>query len=218
MYRPCTICRGNPDRRNEYVPAFWFEEITHTDAKKKYELPLWNRQTVRKKVAAFKKNFSHKIRIKTYPRFSANIHDIERDLDILQQTDEFVPDIIVIDYADILKPEQEGQSGVDKEDLTWMRLSQLAGSRHALVVTATQLRKSALNAPQVKQSDTALWVGKLGHVDCMLSLNQTEKEKKERVLRVGMMVHRYEEFSEESSCYILQKLRRGQVNLDSEIR
>jgi hypothetical protein len=124
----------------------------------------------------------------------------------------------VIDYADILKPEQEGQSGVDKEDLTWMRLSQLAGSRHALVVTATQLRKSALNAPQVKQSDTALWVGKLGHVDCMLSLNQTEKEKKERVLRVGMMVHRYEEFSEESSCYILQKLRRGQVNLDSEIR
>jgi len=216
MYRTCTLCRGNLD--SDYQPAFWLQEIKHKDEDKKYKLPLWDRRTVRKKITSYGENFSHLLRMKTYPRFSANIRDIERDLDILQQTEEFVPDIIIIDYADILKPEHEGQKGVEKEDETWMRLSQLGGTRHALVVTATQLRKSALKKGQVDQSDTALWVGKLAHVDAMLTLNQTEDEKKCRVSRVGIMVHRYEEFSEESSCYILQKLRRGQFNLDSEIR
>jgi replicative DNA helicase len=215
-YRVCTACRGNSE--SDYETAFWLEEITHTDEKKKYKLPFWDRKTIRKKITAYRKNYAHLMRMKTYPRFSANIRDIERDLDILEQTEEFVPDVIIIDYADILKPEHDGQRGIEKEDETWMRLAQLAGSRHALVITATQLRRSALDKPQVKQSDSAMWIGKLAHVDAMLTLNQTENEKQCRVMRVGVMVHRYEEFSEESACYILQKLKRGQVNLDSEIK
>jgi replicative DNA helicase len=212
-YRACTYCKDH-GRSSDYKIDFWFTP-PYDDRGNLLRTKAFKLGYIKQRISKLRKHFKDYLRLKCYPRFSANMHDITRDLDILEQTEGFVPDIIIIDYADILKPEREGLSGTEKEDETWMKLSQLGGTRHALVVTATQLRRSALEKTQVKQSDSALWIGKLAHVDVMLSLNQSENEKDAGAMRIGIMVHRFKEFSEEANCYILQKLSFGQVNLES---
>jgi len=204
-YKSCTACRGTSD----FICDFWFNEIDVQDFSQYY---------INKQIKAYRKKFKHTLKVISYPRFGANTDDIKRDLDELEAKEEFVPDVIIIDYADILRPEQGASAtGIEAIDLTWKCLGNLAMTRHCLTVTGTQATRDALEAMQVRQKHTSLWIGKLAHVDAMLSLNQTEQEKEQGIMRVGTMAHRHEEFHEMASCYVLQNLKMGQVLLDSEI-
>ncbi len=202
-YKPCTVCRGTQD----FELDTWFRPIKLLD---------FSENEVSKRVKTIRKTFGDRIKLKSFPRFSANLSDIKSTLDLIKHADNFIPDVIIIDYADILKPESKDM-GVQKEDLTWMALARLAGEQKALVVTATQVTKDALGADNVKLKHTARWIGKLGHVDAMYTLNQTDEEKHNGIMRIGTMVHRHFDFSESKQCAILQNLNVGQALLDSEM-
>lgn len=204
-YIPCTECRG--DRTNNYEIVTYFETI---------EVPAFDVCAVGSKLSAWQRNYNNILKIKIYPRYSANISDVKRDLDLLEQLDDFIPDMILIDYADILKPENENSVGVDKEDRTWIALSQLAAEKHALTVAPTQVTKSGQDAETLGVEHTAKWVGKLGHVDAMYFINQTEEEKLLGIMNIGTMMHRHLEFNAKKTVTVLQKLMVGQANLDSE--
>lgn len=204
-YAPCTACRN--DGTNNYIQTTYWETLDH---------PAFDVNSVGTALESWQRGYNDLLRIKIYPRFAANIADIKRDLDLLEQFEDFVPDIILIDYADILKPENENSVGIDKEDRTWIALAQLAAERHALVVAPTQVTKSGQDAVKLKVEHTAKWVGKLAHVDAMLTLNQTSEEKTNGVMRVGVMMHRHNDFNDEMTVTILQNLAVGQANLDSE--
>jgi hypothetical protein len=126
-----------------------------------------------------------------------------------------MPDIILIDYADILKPETSALAGVEKEDRTWIALAQLAAERSNVVVTPTQLTKEALDANIIKQKHTARWVGKLGHVDAMYAISRTEKDQNYGVMRVNCLAHRHKEFNPNEQVLVLQSYNSGVVVLDS---
>lgn len=210
-YTVCTYCRTskNDKDRGEFQVAWWKEAI---------DRPAFNKTNVQTHIEAISKIYENNYRFKNYPRFSANTSDIMRDLDILERSEGFVPDVIIVDYADILKPEAIGGSvDVSNLDDTWKSLSRLAGERRALVVTASQLTRAGIDKKQVKSADMALWIGKLGHVDVFYTLNQVPEEKEDGVMRVGLMAHRYADFNENANCLILQKLSHGQACLDSEI-
>lgn len=205
-YIPCTVCRN--DGTDNYEQATWYENLKH---------PAFDVHTVGKTLEAWQKNYNDLLRVKVYPRFSANIADIRRDLDLLEQLEEFIPDVILVDYADILKPEEDHTVGIDKEDRTWIALSQLSSISHALVVSPTQVTKSGQDASQLKIEHTAKWVGKLGHVDGMLTMNQTDEQKTLGVMGIGIMLHRHMKFDPNAQVTVLQKLMVGQANLDSEL-
>ena len=204
-YRPCTYCRDN--NLQDYSPITWFETI---------ERPKYNVVNVGKRLQAFQKRFNNNFRIKIYPKYTANINDILRDLEILEHTEDFMPDMIIVDHADILAPENKNISGVEKEDQSWMALAKLGGIKQALVIAPTQVTKEALESEQTRQRHTARWSGKLGHVDAMMAISQTPEEKEQGIQRISLMLHRHEEFFEEASCIILQNLNVGQAHLDSE--
>lgn len=206
-YSPCTYCRNKYPKR--YKMVTWYEPLKR---------PAYSVNLVSDEMEHMKKYYNPYLRLKSYPRFSANIQDIMRDLDILEQTEDFVPDIIIIDYADILKPESSNVKGVEKEDETWMNLARLAGEKCSLVVTVTQGTKESLEAEHLSQKHTSKWIGKLAHVDAMFTANQTPFEKEKGMIRYGCMVHRHKEFlDEKQNVTVLQQLKFGQVNLDSEI-
>jgi hypothetical protein len=98
-----------------------------------------------------------------------------------------------------------------------MSLARLAGERSCLVVTGTQATRQGLDVKTVTQKHTARWIGKLGHVDVMLTLNQTPEEKMNGVMRIGIMEHRHRFFLEGQDVAVLQKLSTGQVHLDSQV-
>ncbi len=137
-YTPCTYCRTEYPK--DYQLAWWKEVINR---------PAFNKPHVEKHIDAMAKLYKNSYRFKNYPRFSANTSDIIRDLDILERTDDFVPDVIIIDYGDILRPEDNGPTtGTEQLDSTWKNLSRLAGERHALVVTASQVTRASMDRKQ----------------------------------------------------------------------
>lgn len=206
-YKVCTFCRNNPNMRGNYHPSIWYEEIIRPE----YEHPY-----IYKKLKSFKL-YKQFIRYKTFPRFDANVEDIMRLIDTLENSEQFVPDVIIIDYPDILKPEDERNVGYDKEDRTWIALARLASKRNALVVVPTQVNKEGQTAKSLKAKHQAKWVGKLAHVDAMYTLNQTPYEKRRGIMRFGTMAHRHKDFDENQDVTILQNLAFGQAHLDSEI-
>jgi hypothetical protein len=201
QYRACSICRGT----NYYELSSWYELINRPA----FDYPIKNR------LDKMKEMFGHLYRIKTYPRFSANTSSVVRDLDIIEKTEGFVPKLICIDYVDVLKPERDELVGVQKEDEAWMSLARLAGERYSLVATGTQTTAKGLQAQNVTTQHTARWTGKLGHVDVMLALNQTEEEKGMGLMRISIMQHRHSDFLQTETCTVLQQLGVGQVHLDS---
>jgi hypothetical protein len=202
-YRPCTECRGTVN----YRVATWFQAV---------ERPQFTMANTVNHIKSFKYQYGSNIRAMSYPKFSANIEDIKRDLDLLEQNDEFIPDVIVIDYAGILRPENPKMQKREQIDDTWKILGQLASERNCLVVSAWQANRGALYKKQMDQEGVSEWIGILGHVDVFLAINQTKEEKRHHLVRIGLLGHRHKEFNEEENCIVLQQLSLGQVNLDSE--
>jgi hypothetical protein len=202
-YRPCSVCRG----QENYSLETWFEILKR---------PLFSQKNVIKSLNSFAKMYGKNLKVKVYPKFSANISDIKRDLDVLEQTEDFIPDIIIVDYAGILKPEDKGSKKIDAIDDTWKTLGQLAGERHCLVITAWQGNRGAIYKKSMDQESVSEWIGIIGHVDIMLTLNQTKEEKRNKQMRIGLIAHRHKDFYEEENCLILQQIEAGQTDLDSE--
>ncbi len=201
-YKSCVVCRGT----NSFSASNWYEVI------KRDAISLYK---VKKQIKGFVEMHGHGLRIKAYPAYSANLSTIKRDIDILEYADGFVPDVIVIDYADILSPESKYSEGRERIDETWKALKNLAATRHCLVVTASQSNRATLNSKNVRAIDTAEDIRKIAHVDAMYTLNQTSDEKREGVIRVGCATHRWQEFNEVKHVTVLQQLALGQVVLDS---
>jgi hypothetical protein len=137
-------------------------------------------------------------------------------LDILERNEGFIPDIAIIDYADILSPEDSREVGIEKEDKTWMALARLASERKMLVVSPTQVTRDALEAYTLQESHMSKWIGKLGHVDMMLTVNQSAEEKRRGLTRIGIIAHRHRNFDPSATIMLLQQLTLGQPNLDSQ--
>lgn len=206
-YKPCTACRF--DNPKDYVVAWWYELI---------DRPAYTNENVKKHLIALRRTKDKLYRFIPYPKFSAGIDDFKRDLDLLERSEGFVPHVIIVDQANGMKVRSGINSGgIDSHDDNWKCLAGLAGERKALVVSPTQVVRSALKKKSVAQDDVAQWVGLLGHIDAGFSLNQTDIEKAEGVMRYNMMIHRHDDFDERASCIVLQNTNYGQFYLDAHI-
>lgn len=203
-YTVCTECRGTKDFELET----WFT----TYQREKMKL----RSTV-STAKGLKEMYGDNLRIKSYPAFSANLSRIKYDLDELEYTQDFIPDVICIDYADILAPEDSRVTGRERLDETWKTLKNIADSRHCLVVTASQSNRGSIDKQFVTQKDIAEDIRKLAHVDGMMSLNQLPEEKTNGIIRVSVIAERDDDFDQYKTCTVLQNLKLGQTFLDSEL-
>ena len=204
-YRPCTYCRGHMLR--DYKVTTWYETL---------EVPKFDLRGTRKKIQAIEMMYGDNLRVMCYPRFLAGISDIRRDMFTLEQTEGFIPDVIIVDYADILKPDTSGDKRNQIDDI-WKNLASMAAERNAIVFTASQGTRGSIYKSDMSQDDLAEWIGKLAHVDIFLGLNQSPDEKHSKVIRTNLLVHRHKESDENVSALMLQQLEVGQFSMDSEI-
>ncbi len=210
QYTPCDVCRKFPewDRPPEFKLTTWFSQH------KKEPHSLKNSvRTIRK----FTGMWGNNLAVKAYPRFSATLSDIRRDLDYLEYIEGFIPDVVIIDYAGIIKPERSFSKDYMGLDAIWMSLAGLAEERHCLVVTGSQVERGTLSKKQIESDGLAGWIGQLAHVDMMIALNQDSKEKKRGLVKIAKLADRHKDFNEQDMCHVLQHFGTGQTVLDSEI-
>ena len=171
---------------------------------------------IEKKATAFISMYGGNLRVKAFPRFSASMEDIANELGDLEYSEDFIPDVIVIDYLDILSPGNSRLEGRDKVDNTWKIAARIAGEKNCLVITADQSDAVGRSQRSLDDSNFSEDKRKDANLDVRIGLNQRSREKEEKVMRVNVLMHRHKSFHPKQEVMILQELSRGQTVLDSE--
>jgi replicative DNA helicase len=153
------------------------------------------------------------IRIISAPAYGWSVERVDAEIEKLSQKDGYNPDVIIIDYADILAPSEKGEYR-NQLDGIWKRLRGLAQRRKAVVFTATQSTREGLSS-DVGATSIAEDIRKLAHVTCMVALNQNKIEKEQKVMRLSQLAIR-EGSPETKDALCLQCYDIGRFCLDSK--
>ena len=165
---------------------------------------------MRKKVKS-KKSY---LKLSCHPSDSltiANIRTILKDW----EREEWTPDVIVIDYADILCMDYYGMEGRDKINKTWSLLRGIAQIYHCLVITATQSDANSYDTKIISKRNFSEDKRKNAHVAGMIGLNTTTEEKENDVMRLNWVIRREEKFSERRCVYAVGCLDIGNPAIQS---
>jgi len=96
----------------------------------------------------------------------------------------FAPDIIFVDYADLLGSDRKFKEKIHEIDDVFTNLRGLAKERNIAVVSATQGTRDSIDARRVGLRQTSGSIGKAKIADVVMSLNQTEEERRNNVMRL----------------------------------
>jgi hypothetical protein len=129
--------------------------------------------------------------------------------------DDWIPDVIVIDYADILNMNYPGLEGRERIGHTWKQMRKLSQEQHCLVITATQTDSAAYDATIVSRKHFSDDKRKNAHVTGMIGLNQTPDEKEIGLMRLNWVVLREGWFSEKRCCYVATCFELANMSLRS---
>lgn len=144
--------------------------------------------------------------ISTHPTSSINIHEITFILEQWENYRNFVPDIIIIDYPDILAPEPGTGSLATRDQInsTWKAMRRLSQEKHCLVIAPTQADAASYTQEILNAGNFSEDKRKLSHVTGMLGLNQTSEEKSKGVMRLNWIVLRESDFNVDRCLFVGQ--------------
>lgn len=201
-HRPCSRCAGERGWRGS---AWWARTEMQGD-------PLTWRQAWRVFNKFMGRTKGRDFRLSVHPSDQLSVSGIKGILDSWEAFDNFIPDVIIIDYADNLAPEPDDKRADfrHQENRKWKLLRGLSQERHCLVVTATQAAGRGYQKSSLDMSDYSEDKRKYAHVTGMYALNQTEEEKEAGIMRFGVLVQRAGEFFTKREVYVGQALRLGQ--------
>ena len=151
--------------------------------------------------------------IQSFPSFSAGYSDITNDLDFRRIIHNFVPHVVIVDYAGIMVA-PKGYIGRDVHDYNTKMLKRMAEERKVVMVSAIQGNRYSLDALNIRQKDIPEDIRQLNHVDVMLGLNQISDEKDSNKMRINVLKHRWKPFSLGRQVLVLQQLETAQFYLD----
>ena len=147
------------------------------------------------------------------PNSTQTVAGIDAILERWQIEQNFVPDVILIDYPDILAPEPgtKGQNTRDQINTTWKALRKLSQERHCLVVAPTQANAASYKANTLSMGNFSEDKRKFAHVTGMLGLNQEAEEKEKGIVRLNWIVLREAEFHSKACLAVAQCLSLGKA-------
>jgi hypothetical protein len=206
-YEPCTMC---DEYKTRHLGTPWLDKV-------EVKNPL-NAEEAKKVISDFFIKYSRQFKLSTHPMHTLSVRDINGILDIWERQENFVPDVIIIDYADILAPEGNDKDFRHSQNKIWMGLRNLSQTRgNPLVITATQADAASYEKNSLKMTNFSEDKRKYSHVTFMAGLNQDPKdrEKKIGIMRLNAIVAREGEFYTSNEVTVLQNLKRGRPFIGS---
>ncbi len=132
----------------------------------------------------YKQRFERRLRlvVKEFPTASLSIRELEAYLDVLDRSYQFRPDVIIVDYADLMKIDismlREDTGRIYKE------LRRIAGQRNVAMLTASQSNRLAEDARLVTLKHSAEDYSKVTTSDVVITYTQTLAEKQMGLARL----------------------------------
>jgi len=149
--------------------------------------------------------------IKEFATAQLSVETLDVYLDSLAREYGFIPDLIILDYADLMKIDSN-QLRVDTGRL-YRELRGLSVSRNAALVTATQGNRESDTAKTVDRRNVAEDWSKIGTADNVYTYSQTAEELKLGLARILVAKSRNER--DRWMALISQAYEIGQFCLDS---
>jgi hypothetical protein len=204
-YRPCAECaHRHPDR---FAGTVWYVH-------RRIDHPLTWREAIRNGRRFARMIKGRDFKIMAVPAQTMSVSRARLQLRIWEDSEGFVPDVVIFDYADIMLPER-GDDFRHGQNSIWMAMRGLSQERHCLVATATQADADSYDCHLQSMRNFSEDKRKYGHVTSMFSLNQSPDEKERGLMRLGHLVARETDFSLKHTVTVLQCLRIGSPVLGS---
>jgi len=204
-YVPCANCVEYDNKR---WGAVWIKKV---DVGK----PLTVEEAKEAMSEFFLKNSRH-FKLSSHANDTLSVKEIRAILSIWEKQDQFIPDVIVIDYADLLASDEKEERA--KQNKVWKELRRLSQEKgQPLVITATQADANSYEKNRLALNNFSEDKRKYAHVTAMWGLNQDPKgrEKKIGIMRINEIVIREGEFANINEVTVLQNLKRGRPFLTS---
>lgn len=133
-----------------------------------------------------------KSRIIYAPSRSMTVEGIENTLEQQYIYFDFVPDIIFVDYLDLISPRAADMRLEMRHRLQAITedLRSLAIRRNIPLVTVTQASRTSLNKIKMTEAHISESYGKVMVSDVLLGLMQTDEEKQAKRARIGVLKNR----------------------------
>ena len=201
-YRPCDS-RTCDERRG----TVWLEDQGPTE--------LLDYKDAQKYLSWFIERYKRRFKLMDHPSNTLTLAEMRSCLDEWQQEDDFEPDVILVDYADLMTDSEADFR--HRQDVVWKGLRGLSQERHALVVTATQSDAASYKARRLGKHHFSEDKRKNAHVTAMFGLNQDPKGRESRLgmMRINEIVVREGRSSVDHEVTVLQDLRAARAFLES---
>jgi replicative DNA helicase len=157
-----------------------------------------HRDKVEQRLAAFRRSARDgNMVIKEYPANSISVNEIHQTIDHLKKSKGWQPDIVIVDYLELMLSKRESTNDRDeyiRQKMVGTEMRGFAQKEDVLVYTAVQTNRSGAkkegNEPNAGLENVAESYGKLMPLDYVISGNQTEDEYKENKARLYIVKNR----------------------------
>lgn len=204
-YLACSKCKK---KNNEsYIQATWFRKVN------KDKLKIKNISSMIKKM--IKTNFTTgNLRLVHFPMKTINMQKFETYLDNLEYYENFIPDVIVTDYAANFRANDRHEQQRFNIQEIWEGHKSLAQKRKVLVVSGHQ-GNTIRTGEEVGQGNWADDLSGLRLSDLSIALNQKPIEKEKGIMRVSVTKQRSNNYSLLNLATVLYSYDIGRPYLDS---
>jgi replicative DNA helicase len=170
---------------------------------------------VRKRMQDSFSRYGDALRIIEYPETSLTPDSLNGLIEVLRRDSGFAPDVVVVDYADLMKPSQTYKDRRFELSSIYTMLHRIAKAQKVVLITATQARRDAIGKRIVGLADISEDISKAWIADHIFGICQTLEEAQQNRARLFVAKNRsgkpFQEisFDQDYSTCIFAKPGRG---------
>lgn len=166
-HSPCEFCRGDKD--SLFKTSTWVITETRDSLTK---------SSITKQVNALKRHFGlDNLKFFNFGIGTVDVSKIESILNELEQREGWLPDLVCVDYGDLLKPSFKFNEKRHQLSNIFENLSRIAKERNVLLMTASQVNRAASKKANLDIADVSEDFGKIMIADFIISINSDNDYK-----------------------------------------
>lgn len=135
-------------------------------------------------------NITGELILKYYPTRTASALTLRAHIDRLESTG-FEPDLIIVDYGDLMRPTERGDARYQDLGIIYEDLRGLAGEYKVPLWTASQSQRSSLNDDVIEADKIAESFNKIMTADFILSISRKLSDKVSNTARGHIIKNRF---------------------------
>ena len=140
------------------------------------KVPLGSLHSFKEEIYEQIQNLKGNLIVKEYPTKSSSVNTLKHHLEKMKNRD-FIPDVIIVDYADLLRPSSVLREKRHELETIYEQLRALAQVHKCCVWTASQTNRSGLNAEVITMESISEAFNKCFVADFIFSISRTAEDK-----------------------------------------